>query len=200
VATKRRIEITVETEQITVARDETSLSAWCDGCQSHVLLIGAQQAAQLAELSLRQLVSKTFSAELHFYEPPDGRLLICLASLSQWLRRSSAPALLLSATAQNGQSAAQPQTEVQPAAQGSLLGTQVKLPCEGVSGGDVASTVRVTNNTGNTIPSQTVIYLQTSNGPDQEALSSPLANRRSANLNAPKGNTPKSCQAWFFKQ
>lgn len=110
-------------------------------------------------------------------------------------------ALLLSVAAQNGNLDPKPPSEATPVAtpQGSLIGKQIKLPCEGVSGGDVASTVRVTNNTGSSIPSQTMIYLQTSNGAAKEALSSELPTRRDANLHAPKGNRPASCQAWFFK-
>lgn len=90
-ATKRRIEITVETEQVTVLRPNmdqaANQAAWCAGCQCHVLMIGLGQAAQLAGLGVRQLVRKADLNELHFYEPPDGSLLFCLASLSQWLRR-----------------------------------------------------------------------------------------------------------------
>lgn len=110
-ATKRRIEITVETEQVTIARSPLNeaanqlrnpaqnlaqnLAAWCAGCQSHVLLIELRQAAHLAGLSYRQLVRKTDLNELHFHEPSDGSLLFCLASLSQWLRRAESTALLL---------------------------------------------------------------------------------------------------------
>jgi hypothetical protein len=101
-ATKRRIEITVETEQVTVSRpnmpsmnEAANQAAWCAGCQCHVLMIGLGQAAQLASLSFRQLVSKTELNELHFYEPPDGSLLFCLASLSQWLRRGERATLAL---------------------------------------------------------------------------------------------------------
>ncbi|MEK7830023.1 MAG: hypothetical protein AAB401_03005 [Acidobacteriota bacterium] len=110
-------------------------------------------------------------------------------------------ALLLSVVAQNGNLDSKPRAEANlvAAPQGSLIGKQIKLPCEGVSGGDVASTVRVTNNTGNSIPSQTMIYLQTPNGAAKEALSTELAARRNADLHAPKGNRPASCQAWFFK-
>ncbi|MGH9800849.1 MAG: hypothetical protein ACRD82_10835, partial [Blastocatellia bacterium] len=64
-------------------------------CQSHVLMIGVVQAVGLAGLSLRKLVGKTFSGEMHFHELADGCLLICLASLSRWLRRSNQPTLLL---------------------------------------------------------------------------------------------------------
>lgn len=76
----------------------------------------------------------------------------------------------------------------------------VYLPCVGVAGGDVASSVRVTNNTGATIPALTLVYLQTNNGKAQQALSHPLAAHAIANLDAPKGNAPAACKAWFFKK
>lgn len=76
----------------------------------------------------------------------------------------------------------------------------VYLPCAGAAGGDVTSTVRVTNNTSATIPSLTLIYLQTNNGKAQEALSGPLAASSSIILHTPKGGTPTSCKAWFFKK
>lgn len=80
------------------------------------------------------------------------------------------------------------------------LGTRIELPCQGEAGGDVASTVRVTNNTADEIPALTRIYVQTDNGKAHEALSVPLARRRTAIIHAPKGGQPRSCQAWFFKQ
>lgn len=80
------------------------------------------------------------------------------------------------------------------------LGTRVDLPCAGESGGDVASTVRVTNNTAETIPASTMVYVQTNNGKAHEALSTAVARRGTAIIHAPKGNTPHTCQAWFFKK
>ena len=80
------------------------------------------------------------------------------------------------------------------------FGTKVELPCTGAAGGDVASTVHVTNNTADTIPALTMVYVQTDNGKAQQALSTPVARRGTAIINAPKGNTPRSCQAWFFKK
>ncbi|NOT60418.1 MAG: hypothetical protein HOP19_09360 [Acidobacteria bacterium] len=98
-ATKRRIEITVETQQVAVTHDEGNFAAWCADCQSHVLMIGLGQAAQLSGLSWRELVRQTDAQVLHGYEPAagvmDGRLLICLASLSQWLRQAAQTTVLL---------------------------------------------------------------------------------------------------------
>ena len=100
-ATKRRIEITVETQSVTVTQEEATLSAWCAGCHSHVLMIGLGQAARLSGLSWREIVTQTDARVLHCYEPAegqfDGRLLICLASLSQWLRRAAQTTALLPA-------------------------------------------------------------------------------------------------------
>ena len=80
------------------------------------------------------------------------------------------------------------------------LGTKISLTCKGAAGGDVASTVRVTNQTSEVIPSLTMIYVQTDNGKAHEALDAPLARRGEAIIRTPKGNTPHSCEAWFFKK
>lgn len=95
---KRRIEITVETQQVTVTRDEAPLSAWCIGCQNHVLMIGLEQAALLAGNRWYELDQQTDAPALHYYEPrqQDGQLWICLASLSQWLLRATQAMALLS--------------------------------------------------------------------------------------------------------
>ncbi|MEK7830012.1 MAG: hypothetical protein AAB401_02950, partial [Acidobacteriota bacterium] len=77
-ATRRRIEIIMETEQVVVRREEANISAWCDGCHCHVLMIGVEQAARLSGLSWREMVRKTDAGDLHYCEPDGGRLLICL--------------------------------------------------------------------------------------------------------------------------
>lgn len=113
-------------------------------------------------------------------------------------------ALLISVAAQQprrGKLDPHPDTQTKPMVDGRIaLGTQVKLPCKGVSGGDVRSTVQVKNTTGNPIPALTMIYLATSNGSGKEALSAALANNATANLYAPPGSAPSSCEAWYFKK
>jgi hypothetical protein len=79
------------------------------------------------------------------------------------------------------------------------LGTMIKLPCKGVYGGDVVSTVRVKNETGSPIPKLTKIFLSTSNGSAQRALDADLANGATADLYAPPGPAP-TCNAVFFKK
>lgn len=80
------------------------------------------------------------------------------------------------------------------------FGIRVELTCEGVAGGDVVSTVRVTNRTAEAIPGLTMIYVDTPNGKAHEALSAALPRRGTAIIHAPKGGQPRSCQAWFFKR
>ena len=103
-ATKRRIEITVETQSVTLTSSDANVSAWCAECQSYVLMIGLGQASRLSGLSWRELIRQTDAQVLHCYEPAeglpaeglmDGRLLICLASLSQWLRQATQTTALL---------------------------------------------------------------------------------------------------------
>ncbi|NOT59442.1 MAG: hypothetical protein HOP19_04365 [Acidobacteria bacterium] len=119
----------------------------------------------------------------------------------------TATMLMMTATAQKGgkknQLDTHPPTDAKPKVINGPkidLGTKISLTCKGAAGGDVTSTVRVTNQTGAEIPSLTMVYVQTDNGKAHEALSAPLARRGEAIIHAPKGNTPRSCEAWFFKQ
>lgn len=96
-ATRRRIEITVETEQVAVTSQEMKLTAWCDECQRQVLMVGVEQAAQLTGLRWRELLRQADVGAFHCYEPADGSWQICLVSVSQWIQRADQTTLLLSA-------------------------------------------------------------------------------------------------------
>ena len=78
------------------------------------------------------------------------------------------------------------------------LGKQVKLPCEALGGGDVVSTLKLTNNSGASVPSNTMIYFSTNIGNTKTRITSPIPNNTSKLFDGPAGD-PASCQAWFFK-
>jgi len=84
VKTRRRIEITVETDQVLVVKKPgRAVSAWCGECNRRVRMATAEQAALLAGVSTRQLYRWVEASKLHFTETPEGLLLVCLDSLAQ---------------------------------------------------------------------------------------------------------------------
>jgi len=81
VRTKKRIEITVETDRVLIIRQDSSHPAWCAACATEVKMLTAEGAAAVAGLSLRDICRQVDAGQLHFSETPDGRLSICLNSL-----------------------------------------------------------------------------------------------------------------------
>lgn len=81
--TKKRTEITVETNQTVVIRQQSRfVRAWCDGCTQPVKLVTAEEAAALAGVTARAIYAFVEAKKVHFTETPDGSLLICLNSLT----------------------------------------------------------------------------------------------------------------------
>ena len=78
------------------------------------------------------------------------------------------------------------------------LGKQVKLPCQVLSGGDVASNLQVTNNSGATVPADTLIFFSTNIGNLKWRITEPIAKNATKRFDGPAGD-PASCQAWYFK-
>jgi hypothetical protein len=79
---KRRIELSVETEKITLQGPAPAIS-WCRECKNHSMRITSEQAAVLAGVS-ELLVYRMIEAErLHHIETPEGRLRICMTSLDK---------------------------------------------------------------------------------------------------------------------
>ena len=80
---KRKTEITIETEQVLIIRKTGQPSrAWCAMCAAEVSLVPPEEAALLTEVSLRAICRQVEAGQLHFRETADGRLFICLDSLS----------------------------------------------------------------------------------------------------------------------
>lgn len=80
--TKRRTEITIETDEVTVIRRRRNLArAWCARCAAPVEMVTTEQAAVLTGVSLRRVFRQVEADLLHYTETPDGSLYICLNSL-----------------------------------------------------------------------------------------------------------------------
>lgn len=75
-------EITVETERLLVIRRRyQAVEAWCETCAAQTIMIRPDQAAAVTGKTLRAIFNEIEQGTLHFHEPPDGLLLICLESL-----------------------------------------------------------------------------------------------------------------------
>jgi len=81
---RRRRKITVETRQLLVIHKPKGITyAWCVACAGQVEMISAEQAAVIADVSLRAICRWVDAERLHFKEDANGMLSICLNSLLQ---------------------------------------------------------------------------------------------------------------------
>jgi len=84
VKTKRRTEITVETDRVLVVRRRSrAVQAWCVSCAGRVQMVTPDEAAVVAGVSVRMICRRVEAEKVHFAETPDGLLLICLNSLPE---------------------------------------------------------------------------------------------------------------------
>lgn len=89
-ATKRRTEITIETERIwMVSHRKVSSIAWCEGCCWRVRMIGPEEAAVWSGTSTRTIYRWIEDNRVHFVERPDGVLLVCVRSLKHILAQAA---------------------------------------------------------------------------------------------------------------
>ena len=79
---KKRIEITIETERLLViTRRKSATQARCLPCASQVKMVTADEASTLAGVSSRTIYRWIEEGKVHFLEPSDGLPLVCLNSL-----------------------------------------------------------------------------------------------------------------------
>lgn len=78
---KRRIELSIETEKITLQGPAPAIS-WCGECEKHSMRITSEQAALLAGVSEMLIYRMIETERLHHTETADGRLRICMTSLA----------------------------------------------------------------------------------------------------------------------
>lgn len=80
--TKKRTEITIETERVVVIRRRrSSVRAWCQSCGGEVVMVTVDEAARIACVSSRTIYRWVEDEKLHFIETADGGLLICHESI-----------------------------------------------------------------------------------------------------------------------
>lgn len=79
---RRRTEITIETEEVIVIRQQKRLlRACCSECAQQVIMLTVDQAAAVANKSSRLIYRMAEAGSIHFLETREGFLLICLQSL-----------------------------------------------------------------------------------------------------------------------
>ncbi len=72
-----KIKITYETERSLILRNRTRTRAWCERCNAEADFVPNQEIVSLAI----RLNKNGEDANLHKFNLPDGKILICLASL-----------------------------------------------------------------------------------------------------------------------
>jgi len=81
--TERRTEVTIETHRLLVLRRRSgSVPAWCAECARAVEMATPDEAAIMANVSLRTIYRWVEAGKLHSDETREGLLLICLNALS----------------------------------------------------------------------------------------------------------------------
>ncbi len=81
--TRTRItEFSFETDETFVIRRPAMLTVWCPTCGSTVIAARPETAAVVKKLPPREIYRRVESGAVHFQESADGRLLVCLDSLS----------------------------------------------------------------------------------------------------------------------
>ena len=80
---KRRTLITVETDRVILVGERRARPLiWCADCARRVRMVTVDEAAKITRTSSRTIFQRVEANRLHFTETPDGRLFICLDSLS----------------------------------------------------------------------------------------------------------------------
>jgi hypothetical protein len=80
-ATRKRIEITIETDRVVIIRRNRPTRALCQECGSEVDMLDMTTAAEITGMTDRILRELMDAQELHLVQSPDGSLRICLESL-----------------------------------------------------------------------------------------------------------------------
>ena len=87
---RRTIRITVATEETWVlGQPSLFVEDWCETCSAAVRLLAPERAATCAGLSARDIYRAVENQMLHFNETSDGKLLICLNSLSSLVSKET---------------------------------------------------------------------------------------------------------------
>lgn len=81
--TRKRTEITIETDRIVVlSSGKVSIVSWCRECSQRTKMVTVDEAAAIAGVTSRTMYRWADAERLHFTETVDGVLMICRASLT----------------------------------------------------------------------------------------------------------------------
>jgi hypothetical protein len=83
----RRIRASIQTERRLVMSSNRSLYSLCSVCGDEVRMVTVDQAALLARVNAREIYREVEAGQLHFIETNEGRLLVCAASLNEWIAK-----------------------------------------------------------------------------------------------------------------
>jgi hypothetical protein len=86
---KRRTEITIEIERVTVISRHGKSRSWCAACGAEVAMMTACDAAQLMNVSIAVIHRLAEAAKVHFTVTPNGMLMICPNSLANLNEQSA---------------------------------------------------------------------------------------------------------------
>jgi hypothetical protein len=80
--TVRTVELSIETEENVVLRGagRRSIRMWCPDCHCEVEVVGAEEAAQIAGVSIRTIYRRVEAGAIHFFDD-SGHTFICSQTL-----------------------------------------------------------------------------------------------------------------------
>jgi len=80
-ATRKRTEITIETDRVVIIRRNRATRALCQECGAEADMLDLTTAAEVTGMTDRMLRDLMNAQELHVGQSPNGSLRICLESL-----------------------------------------------------------------------------------------------------------------------
>ena len=81
---RKKTTVSVETERIlTIRRRRLEIDGWCEGCGGRVKVVTPETASAITGLSVRAICRMVDAGSLHFFETPDGLLMLCSNALLQ---------------------------------------------------------------------------------------------------------------------
>lgn len=91
---RKRTRITVETERVLIISQRRNGAARCTACDGEARLLTVEEAAAVAGLKALDIYRFADAGSLHYQESAAGALLICAASLGDFLAKRNAEAVL----------------------------------------------------------------------------------------------------------
>ncbi len=82
---RKRTEITIEVDEMIYGFNHRQplASAWCSACGDVAPMVTPEQAAAIAQVTVRMINQRIEAGQVHFVETTDGRLWVCVNSLSE---------------------------------------------------------------------------------------------------------------------